>query len=120
MPLGTTLALVQSKIVQSKIVQSKIALSQARFDGMSARQEAQLARLEANRARIEAQAARIRIPVAAFNPVLVRVSGASVCPRVRVNVPKLPMINMPVAPEIHIPEVHIPEVHIDMAGTGPV
>lgn len=119
-PLGTTLALVQSKIVQSKIVQSRIALSQARFDGMSARQEAQLARLEANRARIEAQAARIRIPVAAFNPVLVRVSGASVCPRVRVNVPKLPMINMPVAPEIHIPEVHIPEVHIDMAGTGPV
>jgi hypothetical protein len=30
------------------------------------------------------------------------------------------MINMPVAPEIHIPEVHIPEVHLDMAGTGPV
>ncbi len=108
--LGTTLALVQSKI----------ARSQARFDGMSAREEAQLARLEANRARIEAQAARIRIPAAAFNPVLVRVSGASVCPRVRVNVQKLPMINMPVAPEIHIPQVHIPEVHIDMAGTGPV
>jgi hypothetical protein len=33
-----------------------------------------------------------------------------VCPRVRMNIPQMPMMKMPVAPEIHI----------EMAGTGPV
>lgn len=64
------------------------------FEAMSARQEATLARLEANRARIEAQVARIRIPAVAFNPVVVRVPNVSVCPRVRVNVPRMPRIRV--------------------------
>ena len=91
-------------------VQSKIARSEAGFDVMSAREEAQLARLEASRARIEARTARIRIPAAAFNPVVVRMTGASVCPRVRVNVPRMPAVKMP----------QIPAIHIDTASAGPV
>ncbi len=77
---------------------------------MSAREEAQLARLEANRARIEVQAARIRVPAAAFNPVVVRMTGTSVCPRIRVNVPRVPAMKMP----------QIPAIHIDTASAGPV
>ena len=94
-------------------VESRVARSQAgfdRFEAMTARQEAQVARMEANRARIEAQVSRIRIPAAAFSPVLVRVSGASLCPRVRVDVPRIPAIK--IAP--------LPMVHIDTAGAGPV
>ena len=64
------------------------------FEAMSARQEATLARLEANRARIEAQVARIRIPAVAFNPVVVRAPYISVCPRVRVNVPRMPRVRV--------------------------
>jgi hypothetical protein len=88
-------------------VQSKIARSEAGFEVMSAREEAQLARFEASRARIEAQTARIRIPAAAFN---VRMTGASVCPRVRVNVPRMPAVKIP----------PIPAIHIDAASAGPV
>lgn len=78
-----------------------------RFDVMSAREEAQLARLEANRARIEArvaaQAAHIRIATAGFGPIDVRAIPAPViCPRVRVNIPRMPMIKTPVVPQIHI------------------
>jgi len=102
-PLSTAMALVQSKI----------ARSEAGFNVMSAREEAQFARLEASRARIEAQTARIRIPAAAFSPVVVRMTGASVCPRVRVNVPRMPAMKMPQIPEI-------PEIHIDTASAGPV
>jgi hypothetical protein len=91
-------------------VQSKIARSEAGFAVMSAREEAQFARLEASRARIEAQTARIRIPAAAFSPVVVRMSGASVCPRVRVNVPRMPAMRIP----------QIPAIHIDTASAGPV
>jgi hypothetical protein len=91
-------------------VQSKIARSEAGFEVMSAREEAQLARFEASRARIEAQTARIRIPAAAFNPVAVRMTGASVCPRVRVNVPRMPAVKIP----------PIPAIHIDAASAGPV
>jgi ABC-type molybdate transport system ATPase subunit len=99
-PLSTAMALVQSKI----------ARSEARFDVMSAREGAQLARLEASRARIEAQTARLRIPAAAFSPVVVRMTGASVCPRVRVNVPRMPAMELP----------QIPAIHIDTVSAGPV
>ncbi len=86
-----------------------------RFEAMSARQEAQLARLEVNRARIETriavQAAHLRIPVQAFAPVAFKTMPAQViCPRIHVSVPRLPMVKMPVAPEIHV----------EMSGTGPI
>ena len=99
-------------------VRSRIERSQGRFDrfeAMSAREEAQLARLEANRARMEAQiaahAAHFRIATAAFAPMNIKAMPTPVvCPRVRVNIPKLPTAEMPV----------IPEIHVDVAGTGPV
>lgn len=99
-------------------VESRIARSQGRFAGfeaMSAREEAQLAKLEANRARMEAQiaahTAHFRIVTAAFAPVALKAIPAPVvCPRVRVNIPQLPMVEMPV----------VPEIHVEMAGTGPV
>jgi hypothetical protein len=71
------------------------------FEAISAREQAQLARIEANRARIEARVARIRIPAVAFNPV-VATPKVSVCPRVRVNIPRMPAIKMPSMPVVHI------------------
>lgn len=99
-------------------VQSRIARSQSQFDrfeAMTARQQAQLERLEASRARMEAQmaahAARFRVATAAFAPAASRVMALPVvCPRVRVNIPELPMGEMPT----------IPEVRVDLSSTGPV
>jgi hypothetical protein len=81
-----------------------------RFEAMSAREEAQLARLEANRTRMEARLARIRIPAVNINPVVVRVPRVDVCPRVRVNVPRMPVVKVP----------SIPVVHVEYSGSGPV
>src|SRR6266567_312693 len=99
-------------------IQSRIARSHARvehFDAMTAREEAQFARLEANRARMEAQFAaqtgHFRIATANFAPLALKnVPAPVVCPRVRVNMPRLPRMKMPITPEIHI----------EMAGMGPV
>jgi hypothetical protein len=98
-------------------VQTRAARGQKAFaqvQAMSAREEAQFARLEANRARIEAQVAaqtaRIRIPAVAFPASDVKMLDMkipSVCPRVRVNMPRLPMVRVPV-------------VHVDPFGSGPV
>ena len=98
--------------VQTRIAQSRIAQSQAGFDVMSAREEAQVARFEANRARMEAQiaaqTAHIRIATAAFAPIMVKgVSAQVVCPRVHVNIPRPPMIKMPV-------------IHVNTGSAGPV
>ncbi|HYM78017.1 MAG TPA: hypothetical protein VE377_18725 [Candidatus Dormibacteraeota bacterium] len=81
-----------------------------RFEAMTARQEAQLARLEANRARMEAQLVRVRIPAVNINPVVVRVPNVNVCPRVRVNVPRVPRVTIP----------SVPVVHVEYSGPGPV
>jgi hypothetical protein len=107
-PLASTLARVQASIADS---QSGIET----IDVISARDQAQFARLEANRARMEAQiaaqTAHFRIATASFAPIAFKsIPAPVVCPRVRVNIPKLPMIKMPVAPQIHIVTV----------GTGPV
>jgi hypothetical protein len=98
--------------------QSRIARSQSQFDrfeAMSERQQAQLARLEANRDRMEAQitarAARFRVATAAFSPATSKAMALPVvCPRVRVNIPELPIGEMPV----------VPEVHVDLSSAGPV
>jgi hypothetical protein len=108
-PFATTMTQVQTRITRSS------ETSVERFDVMSAREERQLARLEANRARMEAQLARqtahIRIATAAFAPIAVKAMPAPVvCPRVRVNVPRMPMIKMPV----------VPVIHIETASAGPV
>lgn len=99
-PLGAALAVVRRSI-------APIHSEQERFDAMTAREEAALARLEANRARMEAQMARLNM--ANFNPVVVRVPRV-VCPRVRVSVPRMPMVKVP----------PMPAVHVEYSGTGPV
>jgi hypothetical protein len=107
-PLTTTLARVQTTI-------DRFETPVERFDVMTAREERQLARLEANRARIEAQVARqtahLKIATAGFGPIAVKAIPAPVvCPRIRVNIPQLPMMKMPV----------MPVVHIQTASAGPV
>jgi len=110
--LASTLARVQSRI-------SGVEQPGYRFEMMSAREESQLARLEANRERIEAQVqaqvasqtAHLRIASVAFAPVALKAIPAPVvCPRVHVNIPRMPLMKMPVAPEIHI----------DIPSAGPV
>ena len=103
-------------------VQSGIAYSAAgfdRFEAMSARQQAQLERVDASRgrmearieARIAAQTAHLRIRSATFFPVALQSMPAPVvCPRVRVNVPRIPVIKMPT----------LPVIHVDSASAGPV
>ena len=71
------------------------ALALQRFEMISAREQAKLARLEAGRARIEARLAQLRIPAMAFNPVVVQTPRV-VCPRVRINMPHVPTVKMPV------------------------
>jgi hypothetical protein len=85
-------------------VKSMIERSPAVLEVMSAREEGQLARFEATRARLETRiAARTHFRIAAFAPITVNaVSVPVVCPRIRVNIPRPPMIKMPVMPEIHI------------------
>jgi hypothetical protein len=94
-------------------IQSRIARSQAHFerlnDVMQAREEAQVARIEARRARVEAQIARIR-PAVAVTPVVVRVPRVDVCPRIHVSVPRIPRIEIPATPVIHL----------DLPEAGPV
>ena len=88
-PLATSMARVQNGM----------ALSQARLNLISARDQAQLGKWEANRARMEAriqaqvnaEVARIRIPAVAFNPVAVRVPA---CPRIRVEIPQAPTVRI--------------------------
>lgn len=90
-------------------LQTKMARSQsgmAHFEAMSAREEAALAQLEANRAWIQAQVARVRVSPVAFDTVMI----PAVCPRVRVNIPRV---------SIPGPMVKIPVVHVDL-GAGPV
>jgi hypothetical protein len=103
-PLAAAMAQVQSSIDQSR----------SEFDGfqvMSDREQAQLDRLEANRARIEAQVqaklARVQFVEANFNPV-VKVPEIT-CPRVRVNIPRIPRIKVPAR-----------AVHVEYSGPGPV
>src|ERR1039458_6912510 len=101
-PFATTLTQVQTRIARSS------ETSVERFDVMSAREERQLARMEAQIAR---QTAHIRIATAAFAPIAVKAMPAPVvCPRVRVNVPRMPMIKIPV----------VPVIHIETASAGPV
>ena len=104
-PLAAAMAEVQSSFDQPNA-------GIDRLEAMSAREQARLARLEANRARMEAQIqarlARVRLPGANFSPVVVRVPKID-CPRVRVNIPRMPRINVPA-----------PVVNVDYSGPGPV
>jgi len=77
------------------------------FEMISAREQAALANLAAKRAKMEVQLTKLRIP--AMSAVAVPTPRLSICPRVRVTVPRMPMIKMPT-----------PMVHIETPGMGPV
>jgi hypothetical protein len=96
--------------LQTRFGQTELATTQARLDRFQAMADREQARMEANRARIEAQVARIRIPAVALNPIVFSVPTVSVCPRVRVNVPRLPAIRVPA----------VPVIHLETASAGPV
>jgi len=121
--LSTAIARVQTRIAHAE---TRIARSEARVDRFETMADmdldmdmAQLDQLDANRERIQAlvnareqrQLAHARIPGAAFNPVVFKsVHVSSDCPRVRVNIPRIPMMKMPA----------VPEVHVETASAGPV
>jgi hypothetical protein len=86
-------------------VQNAIPLSNAafaQFDRISDRQKAQLARLSARGAQMEARLVRVNLPEVAVTPVVMKVPEVHVCPRVRVNVPRVPEVKVPVVPQVHI------------------
>jgi hypothetical protein len=88
---------------------------------MSDREQARLDRFEAMRERVEAKVARIRIASPVVEPmVFVSAPTASVCPRVRVSVPKVPEIRIPAVkvPAISMPE--IPQVHVEVSTFGTI
>lgn len=100
--LGTAMTRIQAIVARTDT-------GLADFEAMSARDEAQLAQLEANRVRIEALAARSEFatfvePMNFHSP-----KAPVICPRVRVKIPRMPMIKMPA-----------PVVHVRATGTGPV
>jgi len=103
-PLATALARAENNWDRSE-------MSQENLEAMSAREEARLARLEANRARIETQIARVRIPAVAFNPV----AASEICPRMRMNLPRVPVVKI-----TPMPMIHIEAPHVDISGGGPV
>ncbi len=94
-PFSAALAEVRRSIAPSH---SDFEQFEAMSVQMTAQQETQLARIEARRARMEAQLARLN--VANFNPMVVHVPN--VCPRVRVNIPRIPVMKMPVTPVVRV------------------
>jgi hypothetical protein len=61
-------------------------------------------------AQINAQTVHLRMATANLAPAFQVSTVRVACPRIRVSVPRMPAIKMPLAPEIHI----------NRAGNGPV
>ena len=108
-PFAATTADLQDSVEQS---QDQFQSKFDHFQALSDREQARLERFAAKRVRIEnqvrAKLARIRIPEANFAPVVVRVPEID-CPRVRVNIQRIPRIKVPA-----------PEVQVEYSGNGPV
>ncbi len=124
--LGTALARAEARIVRTQT-------TVGRWEATSARQEAQFARLEGDQARREAVQIRLacsRIPAVTVNPVVIRAMRIEACPRVHVNMPRIPRVDAPTVniPRIDIPRISIPKIsvpavpviHIEMPDSGPV
>ena len=95
-PCHLAAALAEARAVA---IPTQVQLQQ--FEIMSAGEQAKLAKLETERARIEARVAQLLIPAMAFSPVVVQAPLRSVCPRVRVNMPRIPAVRMPALPVVH-------------------
>jgi len=105
-PLATVLAEAQTSFGSSA----------NEWDGvraMSDRREAELARLEASRARLEAQIAaqlaRVHVDAVGFSSADFHPVKVSLCPRLRLNMPRPPAVKIPAR-----------VIHIDLASAGPV
>jgi hypothetical protein len=114
-PLSSVLARVQSRIERSEIARAEISRNelgraQARLDRFQAMADREQARMEVNRARIEAQMVRIKMPAMAFKPMVFSAADVSACPRVRVSMPRLPRIQVP----------EIPVIHVETGSGGPI
>jgi len=105
-PFAVTASDLQNSFDQS---QDQFQFKFDRFQALSDREQARLERLAAKRVRIEnqvrAKLAQLRIPEVNFAPVVVRVPELHApeidCPRVRVNVERMPRIKVPAA-EVHV------------------
>jgi hypothetical protein len=95
---ATTMARLQSKFARSGNRSAQMEAFSARREAQLARMEAQreagLARIEAQRVRIEAlvaaRTARMHAQDAAFSPVSFDTVGIrDICPRIRVNIPRV-------------------------------
>jgi hypothetical protein len=104
-PLSRALALAQGRIAQTEIARNR-----ERLDRLEAMADREQARMEFNRARIEAQIVRIQVPAMALKPMVFSAPKLSACPRVRVSMPRLPRIQVP----------EIPVIHVESALTGPI
>lgn len=95
--------------------EEKIARTESEFDHWEAasdRQQAQFVRLEARQERIRAIKARLtcrRIQTVEAEPAVFKFVRIQACPRVHVNIPRMPAVNVP---RIDIPSVSIPSVTI--------
>ncbi|HME35899.1 MAG TPA: hypothetical protein VKF84_11720 [Candidatus Sulfotelmatobacter sp.] len=107
-PLSTALARVQTRLAQSELAKSPAGFD--RLEAMADREQARVERMEARRARIEVQSARIRIPATVFAPMAFSTPSVSECPRIRLDVPRLPTIQVP----------EVPVIHVETASAGPV
>lgn len=78
-------------------------------DLMTARDEAASCRLAAAMARFQSEVVRAQVATSVLTPDVVRVMKVSACPRVRVSVPRAPVVRIPA-----------PVVHVEVSGNGPV
>ncbi len=101
---ATVVARVQSKVVRTP-------LEFAHFEAMSGREEAQMARMEARQARIGAEIARVRFTPVAWDDLKIPV----ICPRIRVDIPR---VSIPKLPVVRVPAP--PAVRVDVGSGGPV
>lgn len=62
------------------------------------------------RARVQANVVRIHIPAVAMSPVVVSTPRVLACSRIRVNIPRPPVVRIP----------SVPVIHIETSGTGPI
>ena len=110
--IATAVAQAQNRVAQSEAGFARLQAMTAREQAACARIEARRARMEAQRARMEARMAAVRVPADVMIPanlVPVDVKVPVVRPRVKISLPHLPMVQVPVQ-----------VIHVDAPGTGPV
>jgi len=101
-PWTATIARAQAMKARSDSSVARVEEFSAREQARWAHFEAQQARMEARRAQMESRLAELRIPEVALTRVVIPTPKVSVCPRVRVDMPRMPEIKIPAMPSVHI------------------